>query len=78
VAAAVCLELTSILPDPPTTCGRTHAALRETNMAAVLCEPVAHDDVVATRRLVTAGNVVASAIVRGIRRGVEDPADADE
>ena len=38
-------------------------------MAAVLCEPAAHDDVAATRRLVTAGGDVARAIVVGIRRG---------
>jgi hypothetical protein len=47
-------------------------------MAAVLCEPAAHDDVLATRRLVTSGSEVAAAIVRGIRRGVETPTDADE
>ena len=78
VATAVCLELTSILRDSPTVCGRTHAALRETSMAAVLCEPVAHDDVAATRHLVTSVVEVASAIVRGIRRGVEDPGEPDE
>jgi N-acetylmuramoyl-L-alanine amidase len=78
VATAVCLELTSILRDAPVVCGRTHAALRETSMAAVLCEPVAHDDVAATRHLVKAGSEVAGAIVRGIRRGVEDPGDPDE
>ncbi len=44
-------------------------------MAAVLCEPVAHDDVAATRHLVTSVAEVASAIVRGIRRGVEDPGE---
>jgi N-acetylmuramoyl-L-alanine amidase len=78
VASAVCLELTSILSEPPRACGRTHAALRETRMAAVLCEPVVHDDVVATRHLVTSVRAVADAIVRGIRRGVEDPGDAAE
>jgi N-acetylmuramoyl-L-alanine amidase len=78
IASAVCLELTPILHEQPSACGRTHAALRETRMAAVLCEPAAHDDVIATRRLVTSGSEVAAAIVRGIRRGVETPTDADE
>ena len=47
-------------------------------MAAVLCEPAAHDDVAATRRLVIGGGDVARAIVVGIRRGVEEPADLDQ
>jgi hypothetical protein len=44
-------------------------------MAAVLCEPVVHDDVAATRHLVTSTRAIADAIVRGIRRGVEEPGD---
>jgi len=77
VATAIATELAPVLGLEPLVCGRTHTALRETRMAAVLCEPVARDDVAATRRLVTSSADVARAIVRGMRRGVEEPADLD-
>ncbi len=75
VATAVGAELAAVLGREPGVCGRTHTALRETRMAAVLCEPVARDDLAATRRLVTVGPDIATAIVRGVRRGVEEPPD---
>ncbi len=78
VATAVSAELQAVLQVETNVCGRRHTALRETRMAAVLCEPAAHDDVAATRRLVTAGSDVAHAIVVGIRRGVEEPPDIDD
>ncbi len=57
--------------------GRTFAILRETRMAAVICEPVGEHDVEAMGALVTAVADVGAAIVRGIRRGIDDPpADA--
>jgi N-acetylmuramoyl-L-alanine amidase len=73
VAAAVAAELGAVLGSPSRLCGRRTAALRETRMAAVICEPVAHDDVAATRRLVTGTAAVAQAIVEGVRLGVEQP-----
>jgi N-acetylmuramoyl-L-alanine amidase len=73
VANAVAAELWPVLGTEPRVCGSTHTALRETRMAAVLCEPAAHDDVAGTRQLVTGGGDVAHAIVRGVRRGVEEP-----
>ena len=54
VATAVSGALSEVLEVEVPTCGRRHTALRETSMAAVLCEPTAHDDVAGTRRLVTA------------------------
>jgi N-acetylmuramoyl-L-alanine amidase len=78
VATAVSAELHTALEVEAHVCGRRHTALRETRMAAVLCEPAAHDDVAGTRRLVTAGGDVARAIVVGIRRGVEEHTDPDE
>jgi N-acetylmuramoyl-L-alanine amidase len=77
VAVALAAELGGVLGVEPRVCGRTHTALRETRMAAVLCEPAAHDDVEATRLLVTSGAQVARAIVLGVRRGVEEPPDLD-
>jgi N-acetylmuramoyl-L-alanine amidase len=73
VAEAISVELGAVLCAAPRLCGRRVAVLRETSMAAVLCEPVAHDDVEATRRLVTGGADVAAAIVTGIRRAFEEP-----
>jgi N-acetylmuramoyl-L-alanine amidase len=78
VAAAVTAELTALFGTEPRLCGRRHTALRETRMAAVLCEPAAHDDVAAARRVVTSGGALARAIVAGIRRGVEEPGDLDD
>ena len=77
VAKAVSDELAAVLGTDADVCGRRHTALRETKMAAVLCEPAAHDDIAGTRHLVTAGSQVARAIVAGIRRGVEEPVDLD-
>ena len=42
-------------------------------MAAVICEPVALADVDGMRSLVLRGADVAHAVVRGVRRGVEQP-----
>ena len=78
VATAVSGALQSVLEVEVDVCGRRHTALRETRMAAVLCEPVAHDDLPGTRRLVTTGGEVARAIVVGIRRGVEEPGDSEQ
>jgi N-acetylmuramoyl-L-alanine amidase len=77
VAKAVSDELAVVLATDAEVCGRRYTALRETKMAAVLCEPAAHDDIVGTRHLVTAGSQVARAIVAGIRRGFEEPVDLD-
>jgi hypothetical protein len=46
-------------------------------MAAVICEPVASDDVASMRTLVVRGADVAQAVVRGVRHGVEQPPDDD-
>jgi hypothetical protein len=47
-------------------------------MAAVVCEVVPDGDVDAMRRLVANAHVIALAIVRGIRRAIEErpPVDA--
>ena len=78
VADAVSRELAPILGGEPCVAGRTYAVLRETRMAAVICEPVAQGDVDAMRELVSRGADVARAVVRGVRRGVEQPAAEPE
>jgi N-acetylmuramoyl-L-alanine amidase len=56
--------------------GRSYPALRETRMAAVVCEVVPNDDAAALQALVTNNHAVAAAVVRGIRHGVEHPLDS--
>jgi N-acetylmuramoyl-L-alanine amidase len=79
VAQAIQLELEAVLGPTETDgpCGRTFAILRETRMAAVLCEPVGELDVEAMGALVAAVADVGAAITRGIQRGVEEqPAES--
>jgi hypothetical protein len=73
VAQAVSAELAVLLGGDPCIIGRTYAVLRETRMAAVICEPVAQLDVEAMRALVLRGAAVAHAVVRGVRRAIEEP-----
>ena len=73
VAEAVSAELAPLLGGDACVSGRTYAVLRETRMAAVICEPVAADDVASMGTLVVRGADVARAVVRGVRRGVEQP-----
>jgi N-acetylmuramoyl-L-alanine amidase len=51
--------------------GRTFAVLRETRMAAVVCEPAGDPD--GMSRLVSQSSDVGEAIVAGVRRGFEEP-----
>jgi N-acetylmuramoyl-L-alanine amidase len=74
IATAIQAELDAVL-EPSTSegpCGRSFAILRETRMAAVVCEPVGEDDVEAMGALVAAVADVGAAISRGIQRGVEE------
>ncbi len=74
VACCVLAELASALGCP---CeeprGRTYAVLRETRMPAVVCQPAHADDVDAVRHLVSRAGAAGRAIVRGVRRGIEEP-----
>ncbi len=73
VATAISAELAPVLGGDACVAGRTYAVLRETRMAAVICEPVAQVDVEAMRALVVRGAEVVHAVVRGVRRGIEQP-----
>jgi len=74
IAGALRAELAPLLGHDACATGRAYAVLRETRMAAVICEPVAAVDVDGMRSLVTRGSDVARAVVRGVRRGIErDP-----
>jgi N-acetylmuramoyl-L-alanine amidase len=78
IAHAIHDELAGQLSRDVTVSGKAYAALRETRMAAVVCEVVPDGDVDAMSRLVANAHVIALAIVRGIRRAIEErpPVDA--
>jgi N-acetylmuramoyl-L-alanine amidase len=74
VARSVLAELRPVLgPGVSEPAGRAYAVLRETRMPAVVCQPVEANDVEGVRRLVSRAGDVGRAIVRGIRRGIEEP-----
>jgi N-acetylmuramoyl-L-alanine amidase len=70
VAAAVQAELTGLLPNAPEPSGKAYSILRETRMAAVVCELVERGDVAGMRNVVARAGDISRAIVRGVRRGV--------
>lgn len=79
IARAIQEELADVLPpaDDPATCGRSYTALRETRMAAIVCELVHEADPDAMACLVGAVPGVARALATGVRRGIEEPPTED-
>jgi hypothetical protein len=73
MAHAIHTELCRVLTIETAVAGKAYGVLRETRMTAVMCEVVPAGDVAAMRGLVARAGDVARAIVRGIRRAVEDP-----
>ena len=65
--------LRSVLPlvDAPT--GRTYRLLRETRMAAVMCELFSRDEPTGASLLASSGPAIAQALAAGVRKGIEDP-----
>lgn len=70
VAEAMAAQLAPVLGCDAVAAGRAYALLRETHMAAVVCEPVAEGDGEGMRRLVVHSADLARAAVDGIGRGV--------
>jgi N-acetylmuramoyl-L-alanine amidase len=66
-------SLQSVLSDVDEPIGRTYRFLRETRMAAVVCELIGHDDSETGAMLTTRVPEISRALVEGIRRGVEEP-----
>jgi N-acetylmuramoyl-L-alanine amidase len=58
-------------------CGRAYTVLRETRMAAVVCALVGEDDVDGMAVLGSTADRLGSALVAGIRRGVEEAPDEE-
>ena len=79
IARAIQQQLAVLLPpaDDPATCGRAYTALRETRMAAIVCELVHEADPDAMAPLVGSVPSVAHALVTGIQLGIEGPPDDD-
>ena len=75
IASHLTASLAGVLLQVDAPVGRTYRMLRETRMAAVVCELFSRDDpdgVIALTALVPR---LADAIVEGVRRGVEAPID---
>jgi N-acetylmuramoyl-L-alanine amidase len=53
--------------------GRSYGALRETRMPAVVCQPARADDADELARVVAVVPTVGHAVVRGVRRAIEEP-----
>jgi N-acetylmuramoyl-L-alanine amidase len=68
--------LRSVLPAVDEPVGRTYRLLRETRMAAVVCELATRGDADAMASLTRQLPLLAHAIVDGVRRGIEEPVDA--
>ena len=75
IANAVKDEVAAVLSTSAEASGRTYTVLRETRMAAVVCEMLEDGDVEAMRDLVAHAGSVGRAIVAGIRTGIEAPVE---
>lgn len=75
IANQLSVALAEVLPSVEPAVGRTYVLLRETRMAAVVCECYSRDDPVGAMALVPLVPELADAIVDGVRRGVETPLD---
>lgn len=77
VASALADALAVELPIAPDPVGAAYPVLRETRMAAVVCELAGGGDAVALAGVVGRSGAVARAVVRGIRRAWERPGPDD-
>jgi N-acetylmuramoyl-L-alanine amidase len=75
LARGVTQQLRAVLPKVDDPVGRTYRLLRETRMAAVVCELFSRDEPAGAAALTSRGPEVAVALAVGIRRGIEHPID---
>ncbi len=76
IASRLTEALQRALPRVDAPIGRTYRMLRETRMAAVVCELSAEGDAEEAAALTRNLPAVAAAIVEGVQRGIEQPIDA--
>jgi len=75
LAHGITHHLRSVLPVVDEPAGRTYRLLRETRMAAVVCELFSPDEPGGAAMLASRGPEVAQALALGIRQGIEQPLD---
>lgn len=73
LAHGVTEMLRAVLPRVDEPEGRTYRLLRETRMAAVVCELFSRDEPTGAALLASCGPQLASALALGVRRGIEEP-----
>lgn len=75
IASEVATQLTPVLGSPVALAGRAYPALRETRMAAIVCELLVEGHAEALAAVVRRAPAVARAIVRGIQLAYERSAE---
>jgi N-acetylmuramoyl-L-alanine amidase len=73
LAHGVTEMLRAVLPRVDEPEGRTYRLLRETRMAAVVCELFSRDEPTGAALLASCGPELARALALGVRKGVEEP-----
>ena len=75
LARGMTTELRQVLPRVDDPAGRTYRLLRETRMAAVVCELFSLDETEGATAVTSRVPELAAALAVGIRRGIEQPVD---
>ena len=75
LARGITQLLRSVLPRVDEPAGRTYRLLRETRMAAVVCELFSRDEPAGAATLMSRGPEIANALAAGVRHGIEQPAE---
>jgi N-acetylmuramoyl-L-alanine amidase len=73
LAHGVTKSLRTVLPLVDDPIGRTYRLLRETRMAAVMCELLSRDEPTGASLLASSGPELALALAAGVRKGIEEP-----
>lgn len=73
LAHGVTGTLRAVLPRVDEPAGRTYRLLRETRMAAVVCELMSRDEPSGASLLASCGPELARALATGVRKGIEEP-----
>jgi N-acetylmuramoyl-L-alanine amidase len=75
LAHGITQRLRAVLPRVDEPAGRTYRLLRETRMAAVVCELFSRDEPAGAATLMSRGPELADALTVGLRLGIEQPVD---
>jgi N-acetylmuramoyl-L-alanine amidase len=76
LAHGITHQLRTVLPAVEDPAGRTYRLLRETRMAAVVCELFSREEPGGAATIASRGPELARALAFGIRQGIEQPLDA--